>query len=540
MPEKGLKGNLKLSGEVLRKRGQDGLPLRLRLLLFLFLFLSTIMVGVFLILFLTGVFKVGRVEHRSVLESELKHLTGAITETYSGIAVQAVDLAKELALSMEKSLWEQNVSINTLQQNPDLLERLLHKELGKLTNALEKSRSSGVFVILDATINPSLPGAEYSRSCVYLNNTEPNIVNQMSAYLSYRIGPIGIARSNSIRVLPQWQMELDVSQLLSYARVLNMAKERKHSLSRLYYWSESTSLPGSSERFMLCMVPLIASNGTVFGVCGFEVSEMLFKLSYSPKAEKYDQLLFLFTPVKDNALALSGALFGGHFAASPEAPVRKDMKIVPFSGGFSLFKQGQKDSFVGLQQTVSLYPVDSAFADSRWKAALMMPRQRLEALTSGRNPLIMLGFLFLTFADIALAVWISSRFISPVVGALEQLKKPDQALHTKIPEIDDLIEFLTAQDEAPALEKKKVHLEQEHSSLYLEFKKNIATLSVAEKRVFDLYVKGHTAQEIAEILYLSINTVKTHNRRIYIKLNVSSRNELMVYVRMMEEAGYFD
>ena len=47
---------------------------------------------------------------------------------------------------------------------------------------------------------------------------------------------------------------------------------------------------------------------------------------------------------------------------------------------------------------------------------------------------------------------------------------------------------------------------------------------------------GHTAREIAEILCLSINTIKTHNRRIYMKLNVTSRKELMVYIQMMEEA----
>ena len=43
-------------------------------------------------------------------------------------------------------------------------------------------------------------------------------------------------------------------------------------------------------------------------------------------------------------------------------------------------------------------------------------------------------------------------------------------------------------------------------------------------------------REIAEILCLSINTIKTHNRRIYMKLNVTSRKELMVYIQMMEEA----
>lgn len=66
------------------------------------------------------------------------------------------------------------------------------------------------------------------------------------------------------------------------------------------------------------------------------------------------------------------------------------------------------------------------------------------------------------------------------------------------------------------------------------FVHNIASLSAAEKAVFNLYMQNHTAKEIANILYLSINTIKTHNKRIYMKLGVSSRKELMVYVQMMQ------
>ena len=68
---------------------------------------------------------------------------------------------------------------------------------------------------------------------------------------------------------------------------------------------------------------------------------------------------------------------------------------------------------------------------------------------------------------------------------------------------------------------------------YRQFVKNIATLSVAERAVFDLYMKGHTAQEISQLLFLSMNTIKTHNKRIYMKLEVGSRKELMIYVQMM-------
>ena len=46
-----------------------------------------------------------------------------------------------------------------------------------------------------------------------------------------------------------------------------------------------------------------------------------------------------------------------------------------------------------------------------------------------------------------------------------------------------------------------------------------------------------TAKEIASILCLSINTIKTHNKRIYAKLNVNSREELLLYINMLKEAG---
>lgn len=50
-----------------------------------------------------------------------------------------------------------------------------------------------------------------------------------------------------------------------------------------------------------------------------------------------------------------------------------------------------------------------------------------------------------------------------------------------------------------------------------------------------MYIRGYKAQEIADELHLSINTIKTHNRRIFAKLNVSTRKELLVYIDMMKE-----
>ena len=50
-------------------------------------------------------------------------------------------------------------------------------------------------------------------------------------------------------------------------------------------------------------------------------------------------------------------------------------------------------------------------------------------------------------------------------------------------------------------------------------------LSPQEERVLRLLVTGMSNANIAEELVISINTVKTHVKSIYRKLNVSSRQE---------------
>ncbi len=537
MPKQGMIQTLRAYREAVRHSGQNGLPMRLRLFLFLLLFLNTIMLGVLMILFAAGVFRAGLLEHRPVLEGELTHISGDIYRSFGGISVQAVNLAAELSAGVERNLKEHGGSAATLQQRPELLEHLLEEELGRLTGALEKSRGSGVFLMLNATVNPSLPGGKNSRACLYLKNMEPNIVSGMAANLRFRLGPMTIARNNGIHILPQWQMELDISEMPCFAGVMTTGGAARLPLSRLYRWSEAITLSGSSERMMLCIVPLVASDGTVFGVCGFEVSEMLFKLSHTPQSESYDHLFCLLSPLEDDTLRLSQALFAGSFAAGPGAPEHTEMKIFSDADAFYSYRQQGKEDYAGLHQKISLYPVDSAYSDEQWAVALMMPDAGLRALISSRTRNLILGLLILMLANVALASFISHRYIRPVTEALEQLKNPGPAAKTKIPEIDDLLEFLSAQDELPAAGEAQELSAQEHSALYLKFVKNIKSLSAAEKLVFDLYVQGHTAKEIAELLCLSINTIKTHNRRIYMKLNVTSRKELMVYVQMMEEAG---
>ncbi|MCL1805770.1 MAG: helix-turn-helix transcriptional regulator [Clostridiales bacterium] len=73
--------------------------------------------------------------------------------------------------------------------------------------------------------------------------------------------------------------------------------------------------------------------------------------------------------------------------------------------------------------------------------------------------------------------------------------------------------------------------------LFGDFISRVKTLTPAEMNVFQCYFQGVDANEIPEAIHVSANTVKFHNRRIYAKLGVSSREELMLYLNLVKRSG---
>jgi DNA-binding NarL/FixJ family response regulator len=57
--------------------------------------------------------------------------------------------------------------------------------------------------------------------------------------------------------------------------------------------------------------------------------------------------------------------------------------------------------------------------------------------------------------------------------------------------------------------------------------------SEREDEVLSYVAKGYSVQEVADLLHLSANTIKTHVRRIYKKLSVTSRSEALHEARAL-------
>ena len=121
---------------------------------------------------------------------------------------------------------------------------------------------------------------------------------------------------------------------------------------------------------------------------------------------------------------------------------------------------------------------------------------------------------------------------------ISHLKKSEKELAAKIEKLTaeqkrltNLYNDYTSQSNnstSKETEKAPINLES-----YNTFLARIEDLSRAELRLFNLYIQGKTSHEAADILQVSINTIRTHNQHIFAKFGVTSKKELMVYIGMM-------
>ena len=190
--------------------GKNGLSLQRRSFTFFLLFLSAVMLGLLLILFSTGAFSVGVNECHLFLRNELKHIAGDVAREFGVLSVEGVALAKRLTEQIESRLQADGLSPSQLKNHPHLLEPILSESVELLVAALEKNKSSGAFLVLDATVNPALDTAETSRAGLFLKNMEPNVINLAFPAIRFLRGPASIARQKHLHLLPQWQMEFQV------------------------------------------------------------------------------------------------------------------------------------------------------------------------------------------------------------------------------------------------------------------------------------------------------------------------------------------
>lgn len=515
----------------IRQEGVFCVSMRIRLFGFLAVLVITMLLFVFIILLLTGGFTAGLREVENFYTNELKRISKDVEHEYGSISVSAVGLSDALSQSIERFLSEKDISAGDLQQSPEILEELLDREFDRLLFSLEKTGASGAFIILDATINNLIQDAEFSRTGLYLKNMEPNVISLTSPTITILRGFPDIGRKRGYSLHAQWDMEFTINNSSYFFLPLEEAKETIRPLSRLYYWSPSMAIPNTSENIMICSVPLIDSKGNVFGVCGYEVSAMLFKLKFMPDNSVYNRIFCMLSSLEGSDLQTEGAIFSGNYDAFGITGDTKPLMVKKQSNSLFSYEKQDGITLVGNHKIIRLYPEDSAFADTNFAISLLMPQKDLNRILFPMKIRLILLCISFLLIGIAASIFISNKYINPIISGLAAISSQDidDIAKTNITEIDEIIEQIRAMSRNKALL---------HDNLFEEFISKVKTLTPTEKKIFKYYAEGKTNKEILSLMYISLSTFKTHNGHIYSKLGISSKDELLLYVKLIQKSGY--
>ncbi|MDF2949499.1 MAG: response regulator containing a CheY-like receiver domain and an DNA-binding domain [Sedimentibacter sp.] len=508
--------------------------LRIRLFLFFIVLVVTLLMILIILLLATGNITAGLKESEDFIIKEHSDISVHVSEFYENLSAEAVGLANILSFNIEGRLKAKGLNVNDIKESPALIEEILSNELNQVLIYLNKSKSSGAYIILDATINNRLPDSDKSKAGLYIKNMEPNIVNSTSPTIYMLRGSSNIAYKNLIPLHPEWKMEFNVDNAPYFDLPTSKSFNAKGSISKLYYWSPALLFPETHEELMMCSVPLIDSEGNVFGVCGLDVSSMLFKLSFIPDDSMYQRIICMLTPIKDNIIKTEKSLFSGGYTARTSLS-NNELNVTIGNGNLFTYSS-EESAYIGYHEYFKFYPEQSTFSNERWALTLMIPQEDVKNYVIHENMKLFYICSFFMAISIVASLILSRYYIKPIYSAINTLKDdPNNDVKTNILEIDDLIKYISSREPI----KKNIKESDSNSIILSEFLKNLKTLSPAELAVFNLYAQDYCAKEVADKLFLSINTIKTHTKHIYAKLYIKSKDELLLYVEMLKETGKY-
>ena len=501
-------------------------------------------------LFFVGQFSTTTEKYSNNLSFQNEFYTKQIEKYFDDISMMSEMLATDTSAIIHDYLAENEIDFSALNDSQSYTEGVQNALFFKLKEELLKADASGAFIMLDATVNTSEVNSDQSKTGLYFQRSTLDRTDE--TLLLYR-GSAALGRENDIMPHRKWRLEFntefvpDVKKFFDDANV----KEKKSILTDIF------NLSGTSEKAMAFFTPLYGADNSFYGICGFEISNNYFK-DYFAQPTRFEQLTCTFSKTTEDGnidcdhIFWTGVL--GGYSLKPGgmlAPKKMKGNLTEFRG---------ESNFVAVENTVSI-------CGKNYSLTVMQPKSEFDKTVAVNITKIVLVCSLLVFTAVALCVVFSRKFVAPVIKSLEKIRKQEHAeTKSDIIEIEDLFVYLAEQDKLRDLETDKLKRENDELAIVAEnqtaeigkrqaeidrlaysrkneidpdnyeaFKIGLKELTKTEKTIFDLYLQGKTANEIADMLNIRESTLKFHNHNILEKLGVSSRKQMLRYATLLKQ-----
>jgi len=535
-------------------------PLRRKLFSYMLILVALILLVLITGLFLFGQFESVEQSIYDALDVQMEVFEKDISHHYDHLAAACISLSKETTFLLEQQLEENSMEFSQLTNSAEMLLQVQDCLIDPLRQKLLQISCSGVFVLLDTTVNDTLAGSDYSKSGIYLQTNGYESTDQ-DIFL-YR-GFSEIAKENGIMPHRKWHLEFDCTLFPSYEDICSLADQ---PLNNSFLFTDPCILPGTSDRVSLAVIPIVGSDGTFYGLCGYEISASLFASNHA-QPSKLTHMTCLLSSETGNQIHPDQMFCCGISSGYIRTP-GETLTAEQFNDSLSLFKSTAQQ-YIGISRFVSVSPNNDSY-----QLSVMIPKADYD-MAIRRNTLqnIVLWGLILFFTATCCMLF-SRRFLSPVLHDLENLRTQEREIRkSQSPEIRDLFEFLSEKDQQyeqtfQDLISQKDHAQARISELQIQYDKaqaefqtaqkeitrlaysrkqeidpedyqvflaGIHSLTPTERKIFDYYLDGLSVKDIISVASIKESTVRYHNQNIYSKLGVNSLKQMLRYASLMRQ-----
>lgn len=520
--------------ELVAVAGKHSITMQRRLLLYLCILVIVVTGILAVILFTVGSFvESGKVFKQSI-DIQLKNSKKEIEERLGFLVGNCMQLSDKISFSLENEVLSYPYDIYELNDNPDKLLSVQQNLYPVLENQMKIMRVSGIFTVLDATVNTHPSNAITSRSGLYLRLANVSGGNAPNNEVFLYRGNAQVSTLYHIEMHNRWNMEFDIKQMEWYKRQVSSVPENGKAD---YLWIGRRNLSNLWERAAYLSLPVLGSNKEVYGVCGVEISSILFRYRHPTVEGEYGNMVTVFAPVEDNKMDMSSALIG-----ETENIYINDNEILDVKKEQNFYIYTGKDTkYIGSHYFINELKSDD---DRKWAITVLMPYSVYEKQVNKDRVTLFVIISCFVLLMLTLSYFISQRFVNPIVKRLEELKDEEiigNSSSSGISEIDALMEFMKIK-RAESLDNgnRKVKIPSNIEGLFDQFIDNAKELTLSERNILKYYIDGYEIADIPDLACVSLNTVRKHNRSIYEKLGVKSKDELDLYLDLLKRCERID
>lgn len=500
-----------------------------KLMLYWVSMILVVFAAVILLLSIAGSFSKSDEQLHEVMELHLKNTQDNLISHLDRLTAQSLNLSKELSREIKEVLAQEGISLQQANDDPEQLLKLQQVMYPLVNTTLQTANCNGAYVILNATANSTLPIAEHSRSGIHLRYSNLSASSPVTPTVVYFRGIPDIARQKDLELHNRWNLEFDIDQIPGCRELMDAPLDRP---AQRYFWSRRIDLTDTWESAMLLCVPVVGSEGTIYGVCGVEISALYFQLSYPAMDGQFGSAVTVLAPIQDSRLLLSSGLVGsvnGTYLGGQET-------LAIHQGRYYNEYDTGTERYIGLHQTIAISKGEAEH--TVWAVAILIPQDSYAAYTADVQKTWIIAALGLLLALLALSFFLARRFVRPITDSLKRFQQEEllgQGMSSGISEVDELAEFLNARAQNQRLEQGE--LPPNIAELFDQFIARKDLLTAAERNILRYYIDGHEIADIPDLAFISMSTVRKHNRSIYEKLGVASRDELMLYIDLLRRCG---